>query len=55
MYILENYFVITGVVKGELVCLMPHTRTALTALLDELNAYCLYVMASFLKVSDVKG
>ncbi|KAG0444297.1 hypothetical protein HPB47_013951 [Ixodes persulcatus] len=54
-YILENYFVITGVVKGELVCMRPHRRTALTAQLDELNAYCLYVIASFLKVSDVKG
>ncbi|XP_042150182.1 NLR family CARD domain-containing protein 3-like [Ixodes scapularis] len=54
-YILENYFVITGVVKGELVCLRPQRRTALTAQLDELNAYCLYVVASYLKVSDVKG
>ncbi|KAM7285404.1 NLR family CARD domain-containing protein 3-like [Ixodes scapularis] len=54
-YILENYFVITGVVKGEHVCLRPHRKTALTAQLDELNAYCLYVIASFVKVFDVKG
>ncbi|KAM7288969.1 hypothetical protein ISCGN_029107 [Ixodes scapularis] len=54
-YILENYFVITGVVKGELVCLRPHRRTAPSAQLDDLNAYCLHAIASFLKVSDVKG
>ncbi|XP_040076279.2 NLR family CARD domain-containing protein 3-like [Ixodes scapularis] len=53
-YIEENYFVITGVVKDELVCLRPHRRTALTTKLDQLNAYCLYVITSFLKVSDVK-
>ncbi|KAG0416003.1 hypothetical protein HPB47_006818 [Ixodes persulcatus] len=54
-YILENYFVVTVVVKGELVCLRQQRRTALTVQLDELNAYCLYVIASYLKVSDVKG
>ncbi|KAM7293684.1 hypothetical protein ISCGN_023282 [Ixodes scapularis] len=54
-YILEIYFVITGVVKGELVCLRPHRRTSLTAQLDELNACCLYIIACFLKVSDVKS
>ncbi|KAG0410366.1 hypothetical protein HPB47_012511 [Ixodes persulcatus] len=53
-YIQEKYFVITGVVKDELVCLRPHRSTALTTQLDELNAYCLYVITSFLKVSDVK-
>lgn len=44
---------VTGVVKGELVCLRQQRRTALTVQLDELNAYCLYVIASYLKVNLV--
>ncbi|CAN7995158.1 unnamed protein product [Ixodes hexagonus] len=54
-FILHNYFVVTGVVKRDIICPRPRrTRSAQRTQFDELNAYCLYAIASCLKVSDVK-
>ncbi|CAN7983648.1 unnamed protein product [Ixodes hexagonus] len=51
-YIVRNYFIVTGVVKRCLVC-RRRPREGTTQF-DELNVYCLYEIASYLKVSDVR-
>ncbi|EEC06320.1 leucine rich repeat and NACHT domain-containing protein, putative [Ixodes scapularis] len=53
-YILRNYFIVTGVVKRNLICRTFRRGTVVTTQFDKLNAYCLYAIASYLQVADVK-
>ncbi|CAN7938776.1 unnamed protein product [Ixodes hexagonus] len=53
VYLLRNYFVLTGVVKEMLVCLR-FSDNAHATLIDSLDEYCLLEVTSYLKISDVK-
>uniref|UniRef100_A0A023G927 Ran gtpase-activating protein n=1 Tax=Amblyomma triste TaxID=251400 RepID=A0A023G927_AMBTT len=53
LFIEDNYFLITGVVKEEIVCVRPKRKRKKVAMFDVLNRDCLKEVLSYLRVSDV--